>query len=39
MTVSRKVTGTAVSMPRGLLLGNTISIAFQMIERFRQGVL
>ena len=31
MTVSRKVTGTAVSMPRGLLIGNTISIALTVL--------
>lgn len=31
MTVNRKVTGTAVSIPRGLLIGNTISIALTVL--------
>ena len=31
MTVNRKVTGTAVSMPKGLLIGNAISTALTVL--------
>ena len=31
MTANRKVTGTAVSMPKGLMIGNTISIVLTVL--------
>lgn len=31
MTINRKVTGKALSLPRGLLLGNGVSVAFTLL--------